>query len=161
MATNRRFMRCEPEAVFRALSDGWLYPSWVVGAARMREVDDSWPEAGATLHHSVGTWPFLLNGTTSMLEWRPNRRAVMQARGWPIGEARVTVEAQKTHSGCLVSIHETPVRGPGAALPAFLTAPVLRWRNSETLRRLSYLAESDSLGPRVSAGVAAPRAESS
>ena len=85
----------------------------------------------------------------------------MQARGWPIGEAQVTVEVDKTHSGCLVSIHETPVRGPGAALPAFLTGPMLRWRNSETLRRLSYLAESDSLGPRVSTAVAAPLAESS
>ena len=135
MATNRRLMQCAPEAVFRALSDGWLYPSWVVGAARMREVDAAWPAPRATLHHSVGTWPFLLNGTTTMLEWHPNRKAVMQARGWPIGEAQVTVEVDKTHSGCLVSIHETPVRGPGAALPAFLTGPMLLWRNSETLRR--------------------------
>jgi len=148
MATNRRLMRCAPEAVFRALSDGWLYPSWVVGAARMREVDTAWPASRSTLHHSVGTWPFLLNGTTTMLEWHPNRRAVMQARGWPIGEARVVVEVEAGHSGCLVSIHETPVHGPGAALPSFITGPLLRWRNSETLRRLSYLAESDSLGPR-------------
>ena len=83
-----------------------------------------------------------------MLEWHPNRRAVMQARGWPIGEARVVVEVEAGHSGCLVSIHETPVHGPGDALPSFITGPLLRWRNSETLRRLSYLAESDSLGPR-------------
>lgn len=146
MVTNRRLMRCTPEAVFHALSDGWLYPAWVVGAARMRDVDATWPAAGAALHHSVGTWPFLLNGTTSMLEWRPNRRAVMQARGWPIGEARVIIEIEPANPGCLVTIHETPARGIGAAIPSFLTAPLLRWRNNETLRRLSYLAESDSLG---------------
>lgn len=148
MATNRRLMRCAPDAVFRALGDGWLYPTWVVGASRMREVDSAWPEPGAKLHHSVGTWPFLINGTTSMLEWHPDRRAVMQARGWPIGEARVVIEAEAGHSGCLVSIHETPARGIGAAIPSFITGPLLRWRNNETLRRLSYLAESDSLGPR-------------
>ena len=150
MATNRRFMRCEPEAVFRALGDGWLYPAWVVGAARMREVTQSWPAPGGTLHHSVGTWPFLLNGTTTMLEWLPNRRSVMRARGWPIGEARVTVEVEPGRGGCMVSIHETPERGPGAMIPSFLSAPLLRWRNNETLRRLSYLAESDSLGRRDS-----------
>lgn len=79
----------------------------------MREVDAAWPAPRATLHHSVRTWPFLLNGTTSMQEWQPHRRAVMQARGWPIGEARVTIEVEATHNGCLVSIHEMPVRGPG------------------------------------------------
>ncbi|WP_336646614.1 SRPBCC family protein [Microbacterium sp. USHLN186] len=148
MATNRRYLRCAPEAVFRVLGDGWLYPAWVVAAARMREVDASWPAPDATLSHSVGTWPFLLNGTTDSVEWAPPHRAVMQAKGWPIGEARVVVEVEPAPGGCLVSIHETPVRGIGAAIPAFLTAPVIRWRNSETLRRLSYLAESDSLGSR-------------
>ena len=28
-----------PSAVWAVLADGWLYPVWVVGAARMREVD--------------------------------------------------------------------------------------------------------------------------
>ena len=28
--------------VWAVLSDGWLYPCWVVGAARMREVESSW-----------------------------------------------------------------------------------------------------------------------
>ena len=85
MSKNRRFMRCAPEAVFEVLGNGWLYPAWVVGAARMRDVDAAWPAPHAKLAHSVGTWPFLLNGNTSMLEWRPPRRAVMQARGWPLG----------------------------------------------------------------------------
>lgn len=144
MATNRRRMRCTPEAVFRVLADGWLYPAWVVGASRMRDVEDGWPRPPVTLHHSVGTWPFLLNGTTSMTEWDPPRRAVMQARGWPIGEARVTVEAEPTGDGCVVTIEEHPEKGPGALLPRFLTAPMLRWRNNETLRRLSYLAQGGS-----------------
>lgn len=144
MAKNRRFMRCAPEAVFEVLGNGWLYPAWVVGAARMRDVDTAWPAPQAKLDHSVGTWPFLLNGDTSMLEWRPPRRAVMQARGWPLGEAKVIIDVERQGDGCRVTIREWAVKGVGAALPRFLTDPVLRWRNNETLRRLSYLSEGET-----------------
>lgn len=53
-----------PSAVWAVMSDGWLYPVWVVGAARMREVDDHWPAVGSWLHHSVGIWPLLINDNT-------------------------------------------------------------------------------------------------
>ena len=43
MAINHRTMSCPPESVFAVLADGWLYPSWVVGASRMRDVDPAWP----------------------------------------------------------------------------------------------------------------------
>jgi hypothetical protein len=152
MATNRRFMRCAPEAVFEALGNGWLYPAWVVGAARMRDVDVAWPAEGARLQHSVGTWPFLLNGNTSMLEWRPPRRAVMQARGWPLGEAKVIIDVERLGSGCRVTIREGAVKGVGAALPRFVIDPLLRARNNETLRRLSYLSEGASPTPGPIAG---------
>jgi hypothetical protein len=144
MARNVRRMACSPEQVFRVLSDGWLYPSWVVGASRMRGVDPDWPQAGAELQHSVGTWPALLNGTTSVVQWDPPRRMVMRARGWPVGEAQVTIQARPTADGCLVRIDEEAVRGPGAAVPQFLTAPMLRLRNAETLHRLAYLAEGEA-----------------
>ena len=32
MATNEIEADCSPEAVFAVLADGWLYPTWVVGA---------------------------------------------------------------------------------------------------------------------------------
>lgn len=34
-------------AVWDVLADGWLYPLWVVGAARMRDVDHGWPAGAA------------------------------------------------------------------------------------------------------------------
>ncbi len=135
-------MSCEPESVFGVLADGWLYPAWVVGASRMRQVDASWPQQGAKLHHSVGTWPALLNDSTSVEVWDPPRRAVLRARGWPIGEARVTLEVKPVAGGCVVRIEEEAVNGPAALLPRFLADPVLQWRNTETLRRLAYLAEN-------------------
>lgn len=141
MATNTRAMACTPDDVFRVLGNGWLYPAWVVGASRMRDVDEAWPGPGAELHHSVGTWPALLDDTTVMEEWEPTSRAVLRARGWPVGEARVTIRVRRQGNGCLVRIDEEPVKGPATLLPRFLTTPMLRWRNAETLHRLAYLAE--------------------
>ncbi|NYD67323.1 hypothetical protein BJ972_001842 [Agromyces atrinae] len=123
------------------LSNAWLYPSWVVGATRMRDVDETWPAVGARLHHSVGVWPLFIDDTTSSVEWQPPHRMVMRARGWPIGEARIVIEAKDVAGGCVVRIHEEPVRGPATLLVRALTDPPLYWRNTETLRRLAYLAE--------------------
>lgn len=141
MATNHRRMRCTSEDVFRVLSNAWLYPSWVVGATRMRDIDETWPAVGARLHHSVGVWPLFIDDTTSSVEWQPPHRMVMRARGWPIGEARIVIEAKDVAGGCVVRIHEEPVRGPATLLVRALTDPPLYWRNTETLRRLAYLAE--------------------
>jgi hypothetical protein len=133
-------MQCGPAAVFEVIGEGWLYPAWVVGASRMREVDTSWPQPGSRLHHSVGVWPALINDSTSCVEWDPPRRAVLTARGWPLGEARVTIDVKTHGDGCLVRIQEEAVSGP-ALLVRPLVDLLLRWRNAETLHRLAYLAE--------------------
>lgn len=134
-------MQCSPDAVFRVLADGWLYPGWVVGASRMRDVDAAWPQPGARLHHSVGVWPALLNDTTSSVRWHPPHQMVMTARGWPIGEARVTIDVKPAGEGCLVRVQEEAVSGPAKLVPTVITDVLLYWRNAETLQRLAYFAE--------------------
>lgn len=141
MSRNVRRMACRPQAVFEVLADGWLYPAWVVGASRMRDVDRSWPAERSALHHSIGVWPMLIDDKTVSIEWAPPRRAVLRARGWPIGEARVTIEVRPRAEGCIVRIQEQAVAGPASWLPAFVTDPLLAWRNGETLHRLAFLAE--------------------
>ena len=79
VSRNVRAMKCSPDAVFEVLADGWLYPGWVVGASRMRDVDAAWPAPGSELHHSVGVWPALIDDDTVSLEWNPPRRAVVRA----------------------------------------------------------------------------------
>ncbi|WP_442576076.1 SRPBCC family protein [Microbacterium sp. F51-2R] len=147
MSRNVRVLNCTPEEVFRVLGDGWLYPSWVVGASRMRKVADDWPAEGSALHHSFGVWPALIDDTTSVEEWKPPRRMVMRARGWPIGEARVTIDVKHRGEGCIVRIQEEAVSGPGRFVPAPLLDAVLQWRNAETLHRLAYLAEGRAVRP--------------
>jgi len=141
MSTNVREMNCSPEAVFTVLADGWIFPTWVVGASRMRDVDDAWPAVGSKLQHSFGVWPAVINDETTVLEYDPPRRMVIQPQGWPVGEARVTLEVKPRGRGCVVRITETAVKGPGALIPAFLIDPPLYLRNIETLRRLAYIAE--------------------
>lgn len=144
MSKNVREMNCSPEAVFDVLADGWVFPTWVVGASRMRDVDDAWPAVGSRLQHSFGVWPAVINDETTVLEYDPPRKLVIQPQGWPIGEARVTLEVKPRGRGCVVRITETAVKGPGAFVPGFLLDPPLYIRNIETLRRLAYIAEGKS-----------------
>ncbi len=46
MTTVERVINTTPQRVWDVLADGWLYPLWVVGATRMREVDEDWPAIG-------------------------------------------------------------------------------------------------------------------
>ena len=141
MATTTRNLSCTPEAVFDVLADGWLYPSWVVGASRIRDVDAAWPAVGAKIHHSFGVWPALIDDSTSVLEWDPPRRAVLKARGWPAGSAEVVLEVEPLPTGCTVRIAEDAVEGPGTLVPKPARDVLIGIRNVETLRRLQYLAE--------------------
>jgi uncharacterized protein YndB with AHSA1/START domain len=141
VTVNVRTINASPEAVWGVLSDGWLYPLWVVGASRMRDVDASWPEVGSRLHHSVGVWPGLIDDNTEVLESEPEQRIKLRAKGWPMGEAEVILELEAASDGTRVKIYEKPVKGPGVLVPSPLVDPMLKWRNTETLRRLAYVVE--------------------
>ena len=141
MSTTTRSVSASPERVWEVLADGRLYPPFGVGASRMRDVDDSWPAAGSRLHHSVGTWPLLIDDNTEVLEVDPGRRLLLQARGWPAGEATVEFVLEETADGTLVTIHEDATAGPGLLVPKPLRDVQLNLRNDETLQRLAYVAE--------------------
>lgn len=141
MSRNVRVLRCDPQDVFRVLADGWLYPSWVVGASRMREVEETWPETGSRLHHSFGVWPVLIDDATVVEAYDPPRRMVIRPKGWPLGEARVTIDVKPRGRSSVVRIQEEAIAGPGRFIPTPLLDIGLRWRNAETLHRLAYLAE--------------------
>ena len=141
MSRNVRLMRCAPEDVFAVLNDGWLFPAWVVGASRMRDVSPAWPQKGSRLHHSIVVWPFVIDDSTSVLEFDPPHRMVLQARGWPIGEAHITIDVKPRGDDCVVRIQEVAAEGPGSFIPQPLLDLPLHVRNAETLRRLAHLAE--------------------
>jgi uncharacterized protein YndB with AHSA1/START domain len=159
VSRNVRILRCAPEDVFRVLGDGWLYPCWVVGASRMREVEEAWPQTGSRLHHSFGVWPALIDDATVVEVYDPPRRMVMRAKGWPVGEARVTIDVKPRGRSTVVRIQEEAVAGPGRLIPPLLLDPWLHWRNTETLHRLAYLAEGMNPGARSTTAEAEMRGE--
>src|SRR3712207_6907511 len=67
VTVNERNIDATPQQVWDVLADGWLYPLWVVGATRMRAVDDGWPRVGARIHHSAGVWPAVIDDETVSL----------------------------------------------------------------------------------------------
>jgi hypothetical protein len=134
-------MNATPDQVWQVLSDGWLYPLWVVGASRMRDVDEGWPAPGTRLHHSVGTWPLLIDDVTESVEQVPGSRLVLHAHAWPAGRATVELKLSPVGTDTEVTIEEQATAGPAALVPQAVQDPMLTWRNVESLRRLAFLAE--------------------
>lgn len=127
--------------VWSVLADGWSFGSWVVGAARIRAVDDNWPEAGAQLHHSVGLWPLMLSDFTSVLESHPGRELKLHARAWPLGRALIVIRLVELTRGCRIEMSERALSKLLNKVPDVVQAKAGAPRNEECLRRLAYLAE--------------------
>ena len=141
MSVNTRIVDATPDEVWKVLADGWLYPLWVVGATRMRDVDENWPEQGSRIHHSVGVWPLLINDHTEVLDVVPGRSITLRARAWPVGEAKVDIRLSDVGVRTEVVIEEDATAGPGVLVPEPFKGLTLKWRNVETLRRLAFIAE--------------------
>jgi uncharacterized protein YndB with AHSA1/START domain len=141
MATVSSTFDAPPAALFAVLATPETYAEWVVGARRIRDADDSWPQPGAKLYHEVGVLPFTLRDSTSVLECEPDRRLVLEARARPLGVARVVIELIDAGGG------RTEVRmGEWIDEPAMLRMaqplldPLIAARNRKALDRLEDLA---------------------
>jgi hypothetical protein len=142
MSEVSRVMDCSPRAVFDVLSDGWTYATWVVGASRIREVDEGFPAPGTKIHHSVGLWPVLINDNTEVEHADAPHEIRLRVRAWPTGEGLVTITCEAQGSKTKVTISETAVSGPAKLIPKPIEGAMLQARNTEALKRLAYLAES-------------------
>ena len=140
-AVVRHTIAAAPEQVWAALTDGWIYPGWVVGASRMRDVERGWPRPGTKLHHSVGVWPALVDDITESLDWVEGRMLLLRAHGWPAGAAEVELTLAPCEGGTEVTMREDAVAGPGRLVPHPVRQVLSTIRNREALRRLAFLAE--------------------
>ena len=137
-----RHVHAPASALWASLADGWLYASWVVGASRVRSVDLAWPAVASRIQHSFGLWPVVIDDESMVLEAVPEHLLILQAKGWPLGEARVELRITEAGPGaCEVSIVEDAVKGPGTVVPRRVRQSAIAVRNHEALRRLALIAE--------------------
>lgn len=150
MAVVERRVGCAAEVVVSVLEDGWMYAGWVVGASRIREVDPHWPQPGAAIHHSAGAWPLVINDKTIARRWDPRGHLELQARGWPLGEARVVIDVTpEGPDACRVVLAEDATKGPGRLVPHVVRQAAIVPRNKEALHRLALIAEGRARGHGV------------
>ena len=121
------------------LADPYTYEHWVVGAKDIRTADGTWPETGSTLEHTSGLGPLNLKDNTKVIESDPPKRLVLEARGRPLGIARIEIELKPQGSDTVVSMTEYAVRPMPAKRLNPVLDPFLHSRNVETLRRLEEL----------------------
>ncbi len=58
-----------------------------------------------------------------------------------LGEAPVVLHLSAQGAGTRVVMEEDVATGPGKLVPQPVRAPGIKWRNTEALRRLAFIAE--------------------
>ncbi|WP_072806016.1 SRPBCC family protein [Rhodococcoides yunnanense] len=134
----------EAEQVWNVLADGWSYATWVVGASRIRAVDDRWPGEGTRIHHSVGVWPLVLSDHTRSVAVHEGRELRLEARALPFGTASITLRLHPLAAGCRIEMIEHALTPPFTLVPDGVQHAMVHPRNKEALKRLALLAERSS-----------------
>ena len=128
--------------VWRALVDVRTYPSWLIGARRIRAVDDGWPAPGTAFHHVVGIEGVLtIADNTCSVAVDEERRLELDVRARPFIRATVVFELDDHPDGTEVRLEEHPI-GVHRVLAPLLALPT-KARNRASL---------DLLAERVAAG---------
>ncbi len=134
--------RSSPEDVFAVLADGWRYADWVVGAQRVRAVDDTWPEPGSRFHHEVGVGPLTIKDSSTLVSMDAPRQVVLEVRAFPAGKARVTMTmTPRDGGGTEVLMEEVPTGGPAESLDSWPLRRLTMLRNVESLKRLRRITD--------------------
>ncbi|MGH9084454.1 MAG: SRPBCC family protein [Acidimicrobiales bacterium] len=121
--------------VWDALVDVRTYPTWLLGARRIRHVDAAWPAPGSAFHHVVGVGPVLtISDRTSSVAVEPERRLELEVRARPLIRATVVFELRDTPEGTEVTLEEHPTGAHRLLAP--LVAPLTLARNRASLARL-------------------------
>jgi uncharacterized protein YndB with AHSA1/START domain len=138
-----------PDQVFDVLDDAHAYARWVVGTRRIRRVDNEWPAPGSKFHHAVGNAAAELHDSSKVIVRERPARMVLEVRFRPTGVARVTIGVRPVDDGTELVLEEDPQSGPFAAVPRFVTEPLLWARNALSLQRLRHEVERRGAGAQA------------
>ncbi len=124
--------------VWAALIDPTTYPRWLIGAQKIRNVDDTWPAVDAAFHHRVGVWPVLVDDKSIIREIRPQELLVLEVRATPLVRARVRFCLSPTADGArtFLEMEEEPMYRFLGNLVRPVLDPLTHLRNARSLQRL-------------------------
>jgi uncharacterized protein YndB with AHSA1/START domain len=111
MVSTEEHVDAPPSVVFDVVTNAEWYPDWLVGAKRIRLVEDEWPRRGAAFHHTIGAGPLRLRGSTSVVDVDAPRCLELRAGMGPLGAARVRFTMEPEDDGTLLHIDEEPEQG--------------------------------------------------
>ena len=110
-STSSVVIEAPPDRVFDVLVDPVTYPDWLVGAQRIKAVDDNWPTVGSRFRHRIGFGPVGVSGSTSVRRCdRPHELCLAAGMG-PFGEAAVRFVLAGAPGGTEVLLQEEPAKG--------------------------------------------------
>jgi len=141
MAHNEIQIGVPPAEVFAVVSDPRSYARWVVGSREIRRADPGWPKVGTAFDHRVGLWPFTLADYSEVVECEPPRLLKLLVKARPFSRAYVTLNLRPSYSGTQLTMNEFAADARSRLFINRLTDPLLRFRNSVSLRRLKALSE--------------------
>jgi uncharacterized protein YndB with AHSA1/START domain len=138
MSTVHATIEAPIDDVWEALVDVRTYPDWLIGARKIRAIDDDWPAPGTAFHHTVGLGgPLTISDRTRSLAVEPKRRLVLDVRAWPLVHGEVTFELRTAGDGTTeVALEEHPVGIHRLFTP--LLAPMAAARNKASLEKLEH-----------------------
>ncbi len=140
MATVRTTLAATVSEVWEALVDARTYPHWLIGAQRIRRVDDGWPAPGTAFHHEVGLGgPLTIADRTRCVSLDPQRCLELDVRAGPLIHATVTFRLVPMAGGTEVSLEEHPIGVHRVLAPVL--APLVAARNKGSLEKLGRVLE--------------------
>jgi uncharacterized protein YndB with AHSA1/START domain len=125
------------EQVYEVLADPETYPSWLIGAQRIRRVDPDFPAPASRFEHSVGaTGEASVDDASVSLRAEPPHRLVLDVRAGLV-HGTVDFRVEEEPGGCRLVFRECPTGPPILITP--LLRPALFARNTVSVRQLRDL----------------------
>jgi hypothetical protein len=148
-----REVKASIDDAFSVLVDPETYPSWLLGAAAVRAVDDAWPARGSRFHHTVGFGPLRLSDSAEVVDIEYGSVLSLKVRARPFISAFATFRVLGCGDYCVITLEEEPALRTIGNLVRPVMDPVIHVRNHRSLRKLAALIEQ-----RAQAHAASPAA---
>ena len=141
MAHTCRHFDAAPEDVFAVLAEPRTYPDWLIGAAKIRDVDANFPSPGSKFHHVVGVRPFAIPDHSEVLDVEPNRSLTLLVKARPLfaGVVHFRITGDRDGDGCVLTCEEAPTFPVLKDLMRPVLEPLIHARNQRSLKSMANL----------------------